>query len=169
MFWYNSRTYEAQILQNRDASVSDTYQIPILHTYTQGIGINYFNFLKIYYRILIRYSTDTQEYLQDTSHILPPSRNISKKNSFSLSQNISKKDKLLFYLILFKKKNHEIYFKENTKNYDTNSYAFVFLISVFFVFLLVIWDRRSTYLRKRWRVKVRQCCKNSIEMYIIQF
>jgi len=33
--------------------------------------------------------------------LLPPSHNISKKNSFSLSQNISKKDKLLSYLILF--------------------------------------------------------------------
>jgi len=44
-------------------------------------------------------------------YILPPSRNISKRNSFSLSQNISKKDKLLLYLILFLKK--IIFFNKN--------------------------------------------------------
>jgi len=38
---------------------------------------------------------------------------------------------------------HETYSKENTKNYATNSHALVFLLSVIFVFLLIIWDGES--------------------------
>jgi len=38
---------------------------------------------------------------------------------------------------------HETYFKENTKKYATNVYALVFLISVIFVFFLIIWDGGS--------------------------
>jgi len=38
---------------------------------------------------------------------------------------------------------YKTYFKDNTKNYVTNYYVLVFLISVIF-FLLIIWDGGST-------------------------
>jgi hypothetical protein len=109
-----------------------------------------------------------------SKYILPPSRIISKKITFSLSQNISKKNQFLCY---FKKNHlfqstikcilysicshfyslhnhqpirivftsfHETYFKKNTKNYTSNYYVFVFLISVNLYFLLINWDGGST-------------------------
>lgn len=54
-FWlYFTKIYEARILQNRDVPVSDTDTPRILaDTYPRSISINYFDFLKIFYRILI--------------------------------------------------------------------------------------------------------------------
>jgi len=40
---------------------------------------------------------------------------------------------------------YETFSKENTKNYIPNSYVLVFLISVNFFFLLIIWDGWSIY------------------------
>ena len=99
--------------------------------------------------------------------------------TFSLSQNIRKKDQLLCLLCFFKKNLlfqskikcklhsicshfyflhnhypmrigfasfHETYFKENTKNYNSNNYVLPFLISVNLCFFLINRDGGSIIL-----------------------
>jgi len=59
--------------------------------------------------------------------ILPPSQIISKKNSFSLSQIISKKDQLLSYLIMFFQK---IIFFKGKLNAKCIQFALFFIFSI---------------------------------------